>query len=66
MFRMKMVLKQIGTVSMSLKGSRSFGLSFSPSDLSWVFFEGHRSVEDKLKGEECTALYFSSHMSFRT
>lgn len=34
---------------MGLKGSRSFGFSFSQSDLSWVFFEGDRSIEDDLK-----------------
>lgn len=37
---------------MGLEGSRSFGLIFSQSDLSWVFFEGDRSVEDDLKGRK--------------
>lgn len=44
---------------MGLKGSRSFGFSFSQSDLSWVFFEGDRSVEDDLKEKKNVQHYIS-------
>lgn len=40
--------KKFGKANASVKGSRSFGFSFSKSVLSWVFFEGDRSVEDNL------------------
>lgn len=64
MLHMTLTLKQFGNVNMGLKGSRSFGFSFSQSDLSWVFFEGDRSVEDDLKEKKkCTALHFISQVS---